>query len=183
MYIACLYFNTITKFYYDKSYKLKCGAVKPSRNVKNGNWSCRYDSSDLYRTYKPSSRAARYQARASEDHPETGEVTCSLVLNRPLNIGCLINTAFWRESDTTPYAQCYLVRRNGFLIETGSEIFRGSAEFRGFPGIFGHPWDQCKSGETPESLCWGGGIFNRNYLGHRCGSPIKICTILSGILW
>ncbi len=40
-------------------------------------------------------------------------------------------------------------------LYSGSEIVRGSAEFRGFSRFFGHPWDQCKSGENSERL-WGG---------------------------
>ncbi len=45
------------------------------------------------------------------------------------------------------------------IVITGSEILRGSAEFRGFSRIFGHPWDQCKSEEKLEkSVVGGGGI-------------------------
>ncbi len=41
---------------------------------------------------------------------------------------------------------------------TGSEIFRGSAEFRGFSRKFGHSWDQWKSGEKRARL-YGGGVI------------------------
>ena len=64
---------------------------------------------------------------------------------------------------------------------TGSEIIRGSAEFRVFLRIFGPPWDQCKSGEKSESLL--GGVYLRNYLAHRNGSPIKIFRISQGNVW
>ncbi len=65
---------------------------------------------------------------------------------------------------------------------TGSEIFRGSVEFRGFFRIFGYLWDQCKSEEKPEeSEGWGGGIL-RNYMAHRSRSHIKICRIRSEIV-
>ncbi len=46
---------------------------------------------------------------------------------------------------------------------TGSEIVRGSAEFRVFSRIFGHLWDHCKSGEKFERL-YGGGL-TRQVLG------------------
>ncbi len=40
----------------------------------------------------------------------------------------------------------------------------------GFWRIFGHPWDQSKSGETSERLYRGG--YLRNYLTYKNGSPI-----------
>ena len=56
---------------------------------------------------------------------------------------------------------------------------------RGIPRfirIFGHPWDQCKSEEKPESLWLGGGGYLRNYMAHRSGSHIKICRFRPGIV-
>ncbi len=59
-----------------------------------------------------------------------------------------------------------------------------SAELRVFSRIFGHHWDQCKSGEKSEKL-YGGhwGVYLRNYLTHRNGSRIKNCRISQGNVW
>ena len=68
-----------------------------------------------------------------------------------------------------------------FTLHTGSEIFRGSAEFRGFSRNYGHSWVQCRSGEKSKSQYRRGELSN--YWTYRNGSPIKIFRILRGNVW
>ena len=61
---------------------------------------------------------------------------------------------------------------------TGSEIFRGSADFYGILVI---PEISANVGRNQKACM--GGTYLRNYLTYKDGSPIKIFRILLGIYW
>ncbi len=58
-------------------------------------------------------------------------------------------------------------------LNTGSEIFRGSAEFRGFSRNLGHPWDQCKSAEKSDCNWHSMHIFWCPHWVPNCNSQAK----------